>query len=142
VGRWGRARNGCSTSLRIGGMTRSPINVSQWASQPSSARAFLSGLNEAAQTTSSDGVLGFAFAVSTIVHFCLWALVALSTYMISRMFAKRRDVALGFTPALPPRQPQPAAHARSREPNIDEFGWASGTVLVFFLAVLLAVWLF
>jgi hypothetical protein len=50
-----------------------------------------------------SGAFAFAMFVSIIFHFFAWMIVATPTYMISRMFAKRREVAVGYTATPPPR---------------------------------------
>ena len=51
--------------------------------------AFLSGLMNVVNSGASDTALAFALILSAPTHFAIWALVALPTYMLSRMFSRR-----------------------------------------------------
>lgn len=51
--------------------------------------ALLKGLADTAALNPSDTVMGLAIAFSAITHLALWLLVALPTYMISRMFRRQ-----------------------------------------------------
>ena len=52
---------------------------------------FTLGVDNATRATTSDTVLGLVVMFSLVMHFVLWCTVAFPTYMISRMFARKRS---------------------------------------------------
>jgi hypothetical protein len=52
---------------------------------------FVGGMFAALDVGASDAVFAFGMLFSAFFHLALWLLVALPTYMISRMFQRRRN---------------------------------------------------